>query len=241
MAYRVFAEGPLTAPDELTLSPEESHYLVRVRRAHAGDEVEVLDGRGAAFDGVVVTTDTKACGIRLLRVRPPLRVPPIDLGIAIIDPKAALDALARACEGGATAVTWLETERSMRTTPSPARIARVLRASMRQCGRDQAPSLSGPTPLSEWLERATSPGWIASAAQRLHDGAMADLIDLRAVGPVRLLIGPEGGWTTQEVALATASGFRPLPLGPWILRTEVAVTAALSRLLGPSPTLDHAT
>lgn len=242
MSLRVFAPGPGIGTGAVaTLDPEESHYLVRVRRARPGTAVELFDLEGGVFRAVVRTPDPKACS---LDVRDRIDTPPepqLELGLAIIDPKAMVRALERACESGAQRIVMLRTHHCQFSPPSPARIERAFRAVQRQCGRPLPPTIDGPRDLNTWLgsdaddpdgldrERDASavlPGYVAHPSGDDTAGA----VEVAHRGRARLLVGPEGGLTSEEVAQALARGFRPLRLGPWILRTEIAVTAGLTRL-----------
>lgn len=232
MTTRVFVETPVHAGEHVTLSPEESHYLARVRRARVGTEVELL-GPGAPHRARVVSVDPRESVVLVEEAQPRPAVPPVELGLAVVDAKAALAALAHACEGGADRVVWIAAERSQgdAVVPTTHRAARVLRASLRQCGRATAPHVEGPLPLAQWLAREDP----------RHGLVACPGLDRRTLGPVprsdagaRLLVGPEGGWTADELDAAHASGFARLSLGPFVLRTELAVVAALSIVLGGS-------
>ena len=97
-----------------------------------------------------------------------------------------------------------------------------------QCGRNLIPHVDSPTALAEWL---ATPG--EGLRLVLDPDADHSLKQLPAPhGPVTLLIGPEGGLSDQEVALAKEAGFLGLRLGPRILRTETAAVAALAAILG---------
>jgi len=230
MTSRVFANAPLVPGEVIELDPQESHYLVRVRRVRPGAAVEVFDGHVGGCSGTLLDASVGACRVRLEAALAFPDVPAIELGVALIDPKAALDVVARACEGGAVALTWLQTARSFNAAPSAARLERVLRAAQRQCGRPTPPRILGPVTLADWLAEATDrPTWFAAEHERLDPAAQATESKDASRG-ARLLIGPEGGWTSEESRRFHTSGVRPLSLGPWILRTEVAVTAGLARL-----------
>lgn len=232
MTSRVFALPPLVPGDVVLLDPQESHYLVRVRRARPGEAIEVFDGQSEACSGTLLDASTKGCKVRLEAPLSFPNVPRIELGIAMIDPKAALEVVSRACEGGAATITWLQTTRSFPSAPSAARLERVLRAALRQCGRRAPPRVCGPVEVTRWLEEPSNDAaWFASEEDRLDRDAQVPEWDAGERG-ARLLIGPEGGWTSEEARRFHTSGVAPLSLGPWILRTEVAVTAGLARLWG---------
>src|SRR5690606_17320200 len=163
MTSRVFANAPLVPGGVIELGPQESHCLVRVRRVRPGAAVEVFDGHVGGCSGTLLDASVGACRVRLEAALAFPDVPAIELGVALIDPKAALDVVARACEGGAVALTWLQTARSFNAAPSAARLERVLRAAQRQCGRPTPPRILGPVTLADWLAEATDrPTWFAA-------------------------------------------------------------------------------
>ncbi len=221
MSIRVFASPTELGP--LTLQAEESHYLVRVRRARVGSPLEVLHPQAGGWRAEVEDADPKHARVRVIE-RLPARPPwPVDLAVAQPDTKAAQDVIARAVECGARSLTFLDTERSQPGRLSPSRIERVVAAARRQCGRLDPLALHGPMPLADWLATPRH-GFIASLA--------SDATAEAPRGEIAVLIGPEGGLTTEEEALGRAAGLVPLSLAPYVLRTEVAVVAAIA-LAGP--------
>jgi 16S rRNA (uracil1498-N3)-methyltransferase len=230
MSVRVF-HGPgdsLQPGARIELDREESHYLLRVRRARAGDAIEVLDGVGGRWHARVQPPPTSGSGPASVVLDAAVALPApareVVLLLALPDPKATLEALAAACAGGASAVVFVGTEHAHASLPGSDRIDRIMRATMRQCGRPAPPGLRGPIPLARALEeRAELPGVVAEPG--------ADGGDLHPGHGVRFLVGPEGGLSSDELRRSRAAGFSPLSLGPWTLRTETAVTAGLARLV----------
>jgi 16S rRNA (uracil1498-N3)-methyltransferase len=227
MSIRVFAptDAPLHGGLALELDDEESRYLLDVRRARVGQTLELLDGERVWSARVVARAKraTLELDAVLERPTPPERI--VLLGLP--DPTATLEALTLASEAGASEVVLIACERSSAREPGSARVTRVLRAAQRQCGRPRVPlvhGLAGAWPLARALAwRSELPGWVAWEALAGRSDA-----HLAPLGGLRLLVGPEGGFAPGEVELITAS-FVPIALGPWILRTPTAVTAALAR------------
>lgn len=228
MTLRVFHRQPgLASGAEVELSRDESHYLVRVRRAREGDAIDIIDGE-AIHDGVVITADARSARVRVERQRESPRVPPIALGLGLPDPKATLEAITLACEAGVDTIDLVRCEHSHHAVPSTDRIDRVVEAAQRQCGRPRRPAVNGPVALPDWLAAEDDrPGFVAAptppAGTRTHPPD-------RGMG-ARVLIGPEGGLSPSEVDAAVAAGFLPLSLGPWILRTPTAAAVAVGLLL----------
>lgn len=230
---RVFAPGPAAGAwaegTRVRLPAEESHYLLRVRRARVGAEVEVLDGEAACWRATLVAVDDRTAVVELRACRPAVDVTPLVLLLVVPEPRATLEALTLASELAASEVLLVEGDHSPAGVPSPERIARTLQAAQRQCGRHRPPRVERAPSLAAALERTTAwPGWVASVPER-HAITPVE-VDPRA--GARLLVGPEGGLSVAEHGLAARAGLRPLALGPWVLRTPSAVAAGLARLWG---------
>jgi len=100
-------------------------------------------------------------------------------------------------------------------------------AACEQCGRNRLPDVALPAQLPSFL-RLPAPGSVRlllspSAARRIEDVP-------RSAGGATVLIGPEGGLSDEEQALAEAAGYTAVNLGPRVLRTETAAIAALTLL-----------
>jgi 16S rRNA (uracil1498-N3)-methyltransferase len=230
------------------LDDEESRYLLKVRRLRPGDPVELYDGVGRGWTAQLEPSAGRRARLRLGPAldlpEPPTRV----LLLGLPDQPATLEALTGASELGATRVVLVRCARSQGRVPSPERIARVLRAAQRQCGRLRPLEVLGldePLELPAALELDPQlPGWFAWEALREPTSAPASASDpgsgtretathASSTG-LRLLVGPEGGWTPTEVEAILAAGWSPLGLGPWVLRTPTAVVALLARFVSPA-------
>lgn len=230
MSLRVFIDADTQAEPghSLRLNAEESHYLLRVRRAKVGSRCEVLDRRGGRFQATVRGADARSCELDI-EAQLPERAALLgrELWLGIPDASALLAAISRATELGATDLLFLESDYAQSRLPSSPRIARCLDAAMRQCGRSRAPRLHGSFSIDAALARPWSGeiSWLTAPAS----GESSLSADRRAKS-MRIAIGPEGGFSPQEVVQFQEAGFSALELGPYILRSEVAVTAALARL-----------
>jgi 16S rRNA (uracil1498-N3)-methyltransferase len=149
--------------------------------------------------------------------------------------------IARATELGAKRIAPVVTARSraalLATTDGLARRLprweRISRDACKSSGRFRPPALDPPLAFAEALaDAAARPGLrIIPAEHGIHpplDRALSPKAPV--VDTVSLLVGPEGGWTAAELELALASGFRPVSLGPRILRAATAALAALVAL-----------
>jgi 16S rRNA (uracil1498-N3)-methyltransferase len=231
------------AATELTLAEAESHHLVTVHRARAGDLVTAFDGRGREWTCAVATPDRRAAVLRVTatRLAPPL---PCALTLAQAIPKggAMEDIVRQATELGAAAVlpvltarteVHLEGERAGRK--SEKWLSTAIEAA-KQCGNPFVPAVPAPVPLAALL--TAPPAVELRLIASLHPGAhplRAARADFRAAHgrpphSALWLVGPEGDFTPAEMAAATDAGFAPVTLGPLVLRCVTAATCALGIL-----------
>jgi len=231
MTMRVFHDGPLVVGDDVALASDEHHYLRRVRRARAGAAIEILDGRGGKVVASLVRIDDRGATATIEQTIEPVTTPMLELWLGIPDATACLVAITSATELGCTAIVLVRTAHGTAAVPSAARVDRVIRAAMRQCGRPTPPEIRGPIALDALLN-AHELGCGAFAWERLREDSPKNRRGASEDEPIspRLLVGPEGGLTDDEAMRCRARGMQALGLGPWTLRTETAVTAGLGRM-----------
>ena len=225
MSVRVFvADGVAPQPGaRIELDDDESRYLIKVRRVRVGEAIELLDGRGGVWTATLAAASRRAELVLGAAIERGHGLPERVVLLGLPDPAACLEALTHASELGATEVVLVGCTRSQGHAPTVARIERVLRAAMRQCGRPAPPIVRGgdaPWSLTAALaHRPQLAGLFGDATSRPR----APL----TTSHLRLLVGPEGGLTAAEIEAARAAGFEALCLGPWVLRTPTAVAAML--------------
>ena len=223
---------------EASLDSEQTHHLRKVVRQGEGARVGLLDGTGGVYEATVTgyRGDRALCRIECVRhVGPPLAV---DLTIAVAPPKATrMDFLVQKCvELGARRIIPVLAARSA-VRPREAKIARWQRIAdeaLKQCRRAVRMPVTAPVEFPCAVEDADEAHRFIADPSGSKDLLQA----LKGVsGSARFLIGPEGGWTAQELDVAREAGFEALALGDSILRTETAALLVVSatRLLFPSP------
>ncbi|MAE63467.1 MAG: hypothetical protein CMJ18_04275 [Phycisphaeraceae bacterium] len=208
---------------EVDLDGGQAHHLRDVLRLREGDPVEVFDGAGcvgagrmAGRGGVVLES--------VRRVAAP--VPAIDLAVALPKGPRGDDLVAVASQLGAARLIPLRTQRST-VHPRPTRYARfekIAVESARQCGRAYLLKVSPTTPFEDVLREGHDLR-VMTAPNAARDEIASRLQSARRV---LVLVGPEGGWTDDEVDLAGRAGCAALCLGANVLRIETAAAAALA-------------
>ncbi len=216
---------------ELVLPPDEARHAGKVMRQQIGDEVVVVDGEGGWYRVRLDVVDARHASGTVLETRQEVGEPSVacTIGLALLKNRNRFEVfLEKAVELGVTEIIPLYTTRTERSRFKPERARNLLIAAMKQCGRSRLPHLADPQPIQSILkETPASPArFIAHETTVLKEGLHHHLDDLPADAPVVILIGPEGGFTPEEVTTAQASGWTPVSLGPRCLRAETAALVA---------------
>jgi 16S rRNA (uracil1498-N3)-methyltransferase len=223
--------------DVITLSKTEAHYVARVLRLHAGDDINAFDGVAQEYQLRLITVSSSVVQARVMASGAGSDVSPTPLVLGQAVPKGAkMDLIIEKCsELGLTTLVPLYTERTVvrevpqRLRTKLARWQRVAQAAARQCGRRALLELHGPMSLVEFCANySAAPVKIVCWEGESRRGLRQVLGRCVGQSPVVVLIGPEGGWSDQEIALARVHGFVPVHLGPHILRAETAAIAVTS-------------
>jgi 16S rRNA (uracil1498-N3)-methyltransferase len=226
MAERFYVNCELR-PGPVVLQGAEAHHLAVVCRLRAGDAVCLFNGDGRQYPARVEEVGKRSVTLEVIAVEEPSRELPFRLEVAAPLPKGdrAQFLLEKLTELGVTAFTPLQTARSVvhpRETKLDKLQRHVIEAS-KQCGRNV---LLEVRPLVEWGDYCRS----ADLPQRrilAHPGGASKRgeADNAPRRDTVLAVGPEGGFTDDEVSLPRDAGWRVLDLGPRILRIETAAIA----------------
>lgn len=220
MRHRIFVDT--IAQPEVTVTGEEFHHSVRVVRVRVGEEVELFDRAGNAARGTVQSLDRDSAVIATTESLPSRESPlAIHLAMAVIQLEKFELVLQKATELGVRTIVPMVTERvelrRERYANKRERWEKIVFEAVKQSGRAFIPAIEEPQDFADVIAR--------SGARVLFD-ADADPSTIDRVDEVTLLIGPEGGWTDDEIRDAGAAGCLFQRLGPRRLRAETAAIAA---------------
>jgi 16S rRNA (uracil1498-N3)-methyltransferase len=232
---RCFVPPPLAAGDTRLLPEEVAAHVARVLRARAGQSLTLFDGRGGEYAATILQIDRAGVRVHVDLQRTVERESALRVTL--------LQALARgermdlivqkATELGVAAILAWSAERSV-VRLDDAGLARrcehwraIAISACEQCGRNQVPPIDAVADLASACARADG----ASLRLLLAPEATRSLISMAGRSPgVSLVVGPEGGFSDAELALAAQQGFQSCRLGPRVLRAETAPLAALAAL-----------
>jgi 16S rRNA (uracil1498-N3)-methyltransferase len=225
---RLFIDVPLAAGALLEPSSAQCHYLLTVMRSRAGDEVALFNGRDGEWLAVIDTVERRRCRLAMQeQLRPQAEEPGPALLFAPLKRVRQEFLVEKATELGVSRLEPVFTRRSVVDRVNRSRVVSIAIEAAEQCGRLTIPEIDQPIVLEERLE-----SWPEDRLLLFADESGAGeplLATLRARGRGDLLVGPEGGFTEEELAvLRRYDQVVAVDLGPRILRAETAALAALA-------------
>ncbi len=228
----VYVDAP---PDdvgaEVTIEVDDDHHLRNVLRLRPGDPVVVGDGRGRTWpaelagERTLVTTGPAE--------RTPVRRPQLHVVQALPKGRKVDEIVRSLVELGVERITPVSSARTVRDLDARKRerehdrwrsVARAAASQARRAWLATVDPLTDLGAVLEEVDRGVVPH--VGAATGLAEAAAS----LREEPTVAVAIGPEGGWTDEEVARLQAAGLVPVTLGDTVLRTEHAAFAAAAAL-----------
>lgn len=202
---------------------DDARHLAGPLRARAGELIEVVEPDGFLLGVRILSVSSREVSGRVETSRPhrPEASSELWLAIAML-PAAGLEhTLARCTELGVAGFRLVLAERSVARGAKMARWETICREAAMLAGRTRIPAVQGPMTLREGFDPATD--WLLTRDARHRLFEIASSSPSGGGAPTTLAVGPEGGWTDAEVALA---GDRLAGLGPRNLRADTAALAA---------------
>lgn len=234
---RFFIEKATAAQNEARVRKADAKHVLNVLRLGVGDAVEVTDGAGSVFsarisrigdDGVFVSLDAPLAA----RTESPLE---ITLAQAMLKDKKMDRLVRQATELGMRRWLPFYANRSI-PRPDPGRLKgrverweKIAAEALKQCKRERTPLIEAPVSLEEMLQKTAS----CDLKIVFWEKESLPLDEIRPdpetpLHSVLVIVGPEGGFTPEEIARARACGARPSALGPRVLRAETAAVTVMA-------------
>lgn len=231
---RIYCPPPIQSGTKITASLSASRHLLSVLRLRPGAAIEIFDGQGQAFSASLLGHEGKLAvltvGEAALGIAPSPLI--IHLGQGISRGEKMDFTVQKAVELGVHSLTPLFTEFSgvdLSAERSAKRLAHwqaIIVSACEQCGRNDLPVIHAPITLETWISQRRE-----TLRLILEPKGTTHLSELHVANAgIALLVGPEGGFSIKESALAQQNGFLSLQLGPRVLRTETAGAAAITAL-----------
>ncbi len=250
---RIYLDTPLTFDAQQSLSREQSHYLVTVLRIKVASPLIVFDGHGNCAHATVTRADKKHAVVQIGNrlesdTTSPLRT---HLGVCLLRGERMDASIQKSVECGVSHIALLTSERTEAKIDS-ARIEKrmqhwrkVMISACEQSGQNTLPTLQAPIGFEQWCQHLDcthkfilDPAGTAGLATGMHGCQPQSTSSISqpdaTLSPlptsVALAIGPEGGFSDREQAIAGDAGFHRWRIGPRVLRAETAPVVALTLL-----------
>lgn len=230
---RIYQPQALSAGQILNLSKEAAGHLIRVLRLQVGDDFIVFNGKAGEFHAIIIELSKNMVTVKLGEFDAVSRESSLQITLvqAVLRSDKMDYVLQKAVELGVTRFIPLITARSTLKL-APERWQKrslhwqgVMLAACEQSGRTRLPKLENPMTF----DVATTS---IKAEQRiiLQPCVKQSINSLPRCQSVAVLVGPEGGWSENELKCARVATYSPIQLGPRVLRAETAGLAAVSIL-----------
>ena len=222
----------------LTLPKDESQHCIKVLRHRSGDEINVMDGCGSLMLCRILDASTSACRCAILSSEPGFGAHSYTLEMAVCPTKNISRYewfVEKAVEMGVDRIVPLISSHSERRSVNPERLFKIALSAAKQSLKAGIPTIAECESITDYLNSSRPEGldMIAYCDSSLDCSKRQSIRSLLASEaeesrPIRVLIGPEGDFSPQEVSLAFEKGWRPVELGASRLRTETAALCAVS-------------
>lgn len=231
---RFYYPQSLAGQTLVELDEAAAHHAAKVLRLTLGDGIVLFDGNGGEYAARIAGVSKHAVSAAIERHLAVEREASTQVCVAqAVSTGERMDFTLEKCtELGAASFQPVIAQRSVvrlseeRAQRRREHWQRVVISACEQCGRNRVPPVAPVTDLHEWLtapSAATRVVLAPEAKQRLGEA-------VQAAANIELLVGPEGGFTDDELAAAMRAGYTAVSLGPRVLRTETAAAAALAAL-----------
>ncbi|NCI45460.1 RsmE family RNA methyltransferase [Sediminibacterium soli] len=221
-----------TDSPHITLSEETSKHCIQVLRMKTGEELLLTNGKGLQCQATIVSEDKKKAVV-LVHTAKQVAAPTekISIAISLLKNVTRLEwFLEKATEIGVTDIQPLICARTEHHRFKTERMQGILASAMLQSQQCWLPVLHEPVAVQQLVSTSRWPQKLVAHCE--EDAGKQEIIRMQYSRETQLLVGPEGDFTPDEIALAKAHGFVPVGLGNTRLRTETAGMVAAVLLTG---------
>lgn len=231
---RFYCPLELQLGQTLRLPEEVFRHAIQVLRLQLGEALILFNGQGGEYRAELIELSKRTASVRLHSFEPLSRESPLELSLvqALLKPDKMDFALQKAVELGISDFQPLLTHRSVVRTDQE-KIEKKLQhwqavaiSACEQSGRTHIPQINPPQTLSHYLTTLST----TTRYLILAPGSQQNLTTIAPTQKLAVLIGPEGGFSDQELELCLAAGMHGVNLGARTLRAETASTSALAIL-----------
>lgn len=231
---RIYHPEPLSPNLEIALSDDAANHVGRVLRMGPDHQLQLFDGSNQVFDARIIHADKKSVRVQVLSAAEDNRESPLHLHLGQVMSRGEKMefTIQKSIELGVNVITPLFSERcgvkldAERLNKKIQQWQKIAIAACEQCGRNRIPEIRPAMDLEDWCAEPDE-----GLKLNLHPRASQSINTLPLpVQRVRLLIGPEGGLSADEIAMTAQHQFTDILLGPRVLRTETTALTAITAL-----------
>ena len=230
---RFYTEQTLSLGLTLDLNKNIHRHAIQVLRLKIGENIILFNGEGGEYLAKLVLADKRKSSVEIVSFNDISRESSLktNLALAVIKSDKMDFAIQKAVEMGVNCIQPIYTNRSIiniKTNRLDKKILHwqgVINGACEQSGRTTIPKIQPPIPLESWLAKPSSSMRLAMLP---GDYPQISSLSIPSNKEVSLIVGPEGGFTDQEVELLLSSNITGIQFGSRILRAETAVIAGLS-------------
>lgn len=222
--------------DTYTLSEDESKHCIKVLRLRMGDSIVLIDGKGGWYEATIKDDNQKSCVVDIVNTKKEYGKRNLHLHIAVA-PTKNMNRLEwfteKSTEIGIDEITPIDCQNIKRTVVKTERLHRVTISAIKQSYKSYLPKVNDMTEFSKLIADSNDydgQKFIAHCYPSINAKGEDNKTHIKNTykkgGNALILIGPEGDFTQDEVALALSKGFEEISLGEGRLRTETAALYA---------------
>lgn len=231
---RIYQPQPLAIHQQLNLDEDGAAHIGKVLRMGNGEQISLFNGDGNDYLAEIVDAGKKHVTVKLLSCEANLSESPLNLHLGqVISRGDRMEfTIQKSVELGVNTITPLFSDRcgvklnGERLEKKIQQWQKIVISACEQSGRSQVPVVRPAMDLHDWCSEPTEALKLNLHPRAAHGINGLDLSHTR----VRLLIGPEGGLSAEEIAMTETYQFTDVLLGPRVLRTETASLTAITAL-----------
>ncbi|ASF15671.1 MULTISPECIES: 16S rRNA (uracil(1498)-N(3))-methyltransferase [Shewanella] len=231
---RIYQPQPLAVNQQLNLDEDGAAHIGKVLRMGSGEQISLFNGDGHDYLAEIVDAGKKSVTVKVLSCEANPSESPLNLHLGqVISRGDRMEfTIQKSVELGVNTITPLFSDRcgvkltGERLEKKIQQWQKIVISACEQSGRSQVPIVRPAMELQQWCSEPTSALKLNLHPRAAHGINGLDLSHTR----VRLLIGPEGGLSAEEIAMTETYQFTDVLLGPRVLRTETASLTAITAL-----------
>ncbi len=235
---RFFVPKEAVRGNSISITGKEAHHILDVMRLKKLDKIVAFDGSGREYVGFINEIKRGALSVEIVETRTPSgpQTSKITL-IQALPKKEKMDyIIEKSTELGVYSIIPVITERTIpkwdasKKTAHIERWRKIAKEASKQCGRVDVPSVDRILTFTESIKDAADYDLRLIAALTDETIRLKEALSGFRGGRIALTIGPEGDFTSREIREARQAGYKPVNLGPRVLKSDTAGLAALAIL-----------